>query len=130
MIKLIKQKLENQVVSLELAKRMKQLGFKQESLFYWYTNTGEVVYFDEPGAAETRQNPNFKDVILPAYSVAELGGMLRRALKKSSGLMIMGPRGYCKRTCQNIKNFKDEAENRAKLLIYLAETDLINPTKL
>ena len=28
-------KLENQVVSLELAKKLKELGFEQKSLFYW-----------------------------------------------------------------------------------------------
>lgn len=28
-------KLEDQVVSLELAKKLKELGYKQESLFYW-----------------------------------------------------------------------------------------------
>jgi hypothetical protein len=30
--------LENQVVSLELAKKLKELGMKQESLFYWCGN--------------------------------------------------------------------------------------------
>jgi len=31
-------KLEDQVCSLELAKRLKDLGMKQESLWYWIPN--------------------------------------------------------------------------------------------
>ena len=41
-------KLENQVVSLELAKKLKKLGVKQSSIFYWlphYNSTADT-FFD------------------------------------------------------------------------------------
>lgn len=39
-------KLEQQVVSLELAKQLKELGVKQDSLFYWDTDyeNGRVIF--------------------------------------------------------------------------------------
>jgi hypothetical protein len=33
-------KLEDQVCSLELAKRLQELGVKRESLFYWHEEQG------------------------------------------------------------------------------------------
>ena len=33
---LIKMKIENQVCSLELAKKLKELGVEQDSYFFWY----------------------------------------------------------------------------------------------
>ena len=40
-------KLENQVVSLELAKQLKELGVEQESLFYWVKGKMEYGYEGE-----------------------------------------------------------------------------------
>ncbi len=60
--------LEQQVVSLELAKRMKELGFKQESLFEWIS----IPYLDKWEVSKrwgNRIGPS-------AYTVAELGEFL------------------------------------------------------
>src|SRR5436853_6300896 len=75
--------LEKQVVSLDLAKRLKELGVKQESLFYWIKHrqtawpepqlwfTGEIHRYNE-------ESPNaFKiDILSSTFTVAELGEML------------------------------------------------------
>ena len=42
-------KLENQVVSLEIAKSLKELGVKQESLFYWVSRGNGVWVWLENG---------------------------------------------------------------------------------
>lgn len=61
-------KLEDQVVSLELAKRLKELEVMQESLFFWCDNwvhSQDSVYHS-PTSSET----------FSAFTVAELGEML------------------------------------------------------
>ena len=70
-------KLEQQVCSLELAQKLKELGVKQESLFYWtYSNmfgniTFYLQYFPEiEGGYDGLEND------VSAFTVAELGEML------------------------------------------------------
>src|SRR5258706_5692321 len=62
-------KLEDQIVSLELAKRLKEFGVKQESLFYWFIN--QLVYMCDLSKWEKS-----KKYIFSAFTVAELGEML------------------------------------------------------
>jgi len=70
-------KLEDQVCSLELAKRLKELGVKQESYFYWISDedenfvvpTGTYDWGDWPGYEKFE--PKYS-----AFTVAELGEML------------------------------------------------------
>ena len=107
-------KLEQQVCSLELAKQLKELGFKQESLFWWQDcgdGTVELMY--------GKTDSNFGIPVqyyYPAYTVAELGEML--------------PLGYA--SWRNRKDFmcqdhleeleiraETEVDARAKMLIYL-----------
>jgi len=69
--------LEKQVVSLELAKKLKELGVKQESLFYW---VGDHSNPDTPWTIEnwriTDKDNRLKnwqsDTPISAFTVAEL----------------------------------------------------------
>lgn len=69
---------EPRVVSFEIAKRLKDLGVEQESFWVW-------VYFQpdrrEDGKWELRKfsdSYNFKDSRISAFTVGELGDILRQ----------------------------------------------------
>ena len=62
-------KLENQVVSLELAKQLKELGFEQESYFYYSNEIGKIV-----GSSYKETHNRLK--FISAYTVAELYSLL------------------------------------------------------
>jgi len=140
-------KLEQQVVSLELAKKMKELGFEQESYLYW-VNVKSM---------QPQSDVNFwgiwrgmKDEILgvdvskniSAYTVAELGEMLPAEVwllneppfKKQYLLTINRYTksndwsvSYVRKDDQDFidERAKTEADARAKMLIYLKENNLI-----
>lgn len=141
-------KLEHQVVSLELSQKLKELGFEQESLFYW--QQGNLFLPDD----KEIQNDwkvgifgafNDKEFI-SAYTVAELGEMLPEILPVkgratdydtdySLSISKLENRctweicycggGDCGCYGNKIIEEKTEADARAKMLIYLKENKLI-----
>ena len=140
-------KLEQQVVSLELAKKMKELGFEQESYLYWVnvksTQPQSDVNFwgiwrgmkDEILGVDVSKN-------ISAYTVAELGEMLPAEVwllneppfKKQYLLTINRYTksndwsvSYVRKDDQDFidERAKTEADARAKMLIYLKENNLI-----
>lgn len=103
--------LSKQVVSSELAKRLKELGVKQESLFYW--TTGGVVYRSEM--------PFWLESNYSAFTVTELGEMLPvtcTSAKRSSEWVC-----HYFSNDDTKKSFiaETEANARAKCLIMLRE---------
>lgn len=112
-------KLEEQVVSLELAKKLKELGVKQESYWYHATSfTGEMrLYHDTEHKDDNRA--------ISAFSVAELGEMLPDDVaeyKESGSWNVLSEK--------HIKGYSgNEADARAKMLIYLIENKLYEPTQ-
>lgn len=121
-------KLEQQVVSLELAKKLKELGVKQESEFYWTEFFGDRYEIKHKDFASGGQTGNCS-----AFTVAELGEMLPDgyvAVKQPDG-WYHGD--YAHDLEDGIfvnthlgSNADTEADARAKMRIYLLENNLIN----
>jgi hypothetical protein len=70
--------LEKQVCSLELARKLKALGVKQESLFWWYRYYQETDAEPIEGVGIEYQGEDGRggEMICSAFTVAELGEML------------------------------------------------------
>ncbi len=112
-------KLEKQLCSLELAKKLKALGVKQDSHFKWL-NTPTRGWMTFPRTIAGNEE-NYS-----AFSVAELGEMLPSMT--ISYHQTLGE-WSCKypETEHVIKMEMTEADARAKMLIYLLENKLIQP---
>lgn len=132
--------LEKQVTNLKLSKKLKKLGVKQESLFWWCD--GDLVartvlnFLIETsdrlfGCGATSGEPEIYGAeddeyeLISAFTVAELGEKLAKAFNQLPGTMIMNPKGKFKKLWTAITGFDNEAENRAKVLIYLIENNLL-----
>lgn len=118
-------KLENQVTSLEVSQKLKALGVKHESFFWWdgfgRFDGGFSIHYPRPvmGGA--------KSLTFSAFTVAELGEMLPEYIVT----MKRNPDEYA---CFNhiTHTSKDygvhvattEADARGKMLIYLLENNL------
>lgn len=127
-------RIEDQVVSLELAKELKTLGEKQDSFWYWVIIDG---YFDyqlvQKGYDPHLRKPT-KD-FCSAFTVAELGEMLpqyaesyRIATNNFSCKfceLIEDEKGNPKNGKAIINVAKTEADARAKMLIYLIKNKLV-----
>jgi hypothetical protein len=70
--------LESQVCSLELAKKLKELGLKQNSYYFWKTYPDSVINNGEPYlvAYNSRYMTSKGRIEGSAFTVAELGEML------------------------------------------------------
>lgn len=131
-------KLEDQVVSLELAKRMKELGFEQESYFRWANiNAKDGVVWDlyvHP-SIDNRPHPDLWKFGISAYTVAELGEMLpcnafSGKIKTTETTDPDSKELICFECWNNGfgggRYYEDtEADARAKMLIYLKENNLL-----
>jgi|TARA_R100001530_G_scaffold135693_1_gene113566 hypothetical protein len=112
-------KLEDQVVSLELAKKLKELKVKQESLWYHYR------IGDKWGIKLTKPTiENEHSEFYSAFTVSELGEILPetnwQTYREKKGWIITDHQ-------INLPTQKadTEADARAKMLIYLLENKLI-----
>ncbi|SRR6266702_6047336 len=128
-------KIGKQVTSLELSKKLKELGVKQESLFSWFYDEedkdNQGIAFDiQYSDASTYDEDKW---ICSAFTVAELGELLP-----------MGAKSFVSSHGRNVKKWvtewsgiplewdrseqkfaHTEADARAKMLIYLIEHELV-----
>ena len=122
-------KLESQVCSLELAQKLKELGVEQDSLWFW-GNYESRMYQKDNGwrITDTLYAGDYEAWIgehYSAFTVAELGEMLLNAFIKIKDKEIIDPRGRYNRLVKKMYSFEEEANARAKMLIYLLENKLI-----
>lgn len=139
--------LDQQCVSLEVARKLKDLNVKQESQFYWYEgyNSWLLHYIDYNNWEEDHKI--FIEHNSPCYSaftVAELGEMLPERLDKNRNQYIKFQKTRCESTqknhylCSYIEDGgyhmdyvehdcsdENEANARAKMLIHLLENNLM-----
>ncbi len=133
-------KLEQQVVHLDLSKRLKELGVKQESLFRWkkYSLKDEAVLFFDPENHLATLSGRI-EYELSAFTVAELGDMLPRNLTYNNQIFSLN----CGRTFSGFwmisyetiadswrsvllsEMAQTEADARAKIIIQMIEEKLI-----
>lgn len=126
-------KLENQVVSLELAKKLKELGVKQKSVFWWFQST-QTAFPDpwiifEPVPCSIREQDGEK---VAAFTVAELGEMFMHGQVGEGRYYVAqtGKQLYLRQVSNQYERWSmriedTEADARAKVLIYLIENNLI-----
>ena len=133
-------KLEQQVVSLELAKKLKELGFRDESAFAWCPDRKKIVTgcFDAPTPKDYNEYSNR----IAAYTVAELGKMLPLNINAKStkdgrriiayylhydcgGLVLSYEHHLNTKQVLCRSDGINEANARAKMLIYLKENNLL-----
>ncbi len=104
-------KLEDQVCSLELSKRLKKLGVKQESLWDWADYDGDWKLYPRDYHPEDITHYS-------AFTVAELGEILPLGIdhfKKEDGWCVEEP-------MENLTVNADTFANAmAKMVIYLKE---------
>lgn len=110
-------KIEDQVCSLDSAKRLKDLGFEQESLFWWNRHVSSRDWsIDDVNKSKISHWES-----VSAYTVSELGELL----KSDSCAIYWGGKSWGGKDDDFICSVKTEAEARALRLIYLIEQGLI-----
>ncbi len=127
-------KLESQVTSLELSKRLKELGVKQESYFQWRCTESEEnpPHWHIEYGRDDFHYPNY----VSAFTVAELGEMLPESIEETEWTHILEidhwDEGKWHIVYASAKgdyfaevHAETEADARAKMLIYLIENNLI-----
>ena len=123
--------LSKQVVSLEIAKKLKELGVKQDSVFVWlYRNYKISMPPQEDWQIELRQTSYHKEgEIYSAFTVAELGEMLPTNTatfrETTKNKLFVCTRNELSTLSLLSFRAETEADARGKTLIYLLENKLM-----
>lgn len=130
-------KLEQKCISLEIAKKMKAMGFPQRGYFYWCIDPHGI---KEPFLYSYRQaeNGGFTEKYA-AFDVAELGGMLPAGKVNESYIISYHPHRDCYivdlynfTAAVSEKSFSApiEPDARAEMLMWCAENGMVDITRL
>lgn len=112
----------DQVCSLEYAKRLKELGVKQDSYFTYLVNNINGLHCVDLFSQDVWVMPAKNAISYAAYTVAELGIMLGKRFDTGMGEDKWVCRYFEKDTDKIHHAIADtEADARAKMLIYLIE---------
>ncbi len=97
-------KLEDQVTNLELSKKLKELGIKQNSLFWWSREHQKALH--KITFSYSKFETADKEPHISAFTVAELGEMLPKTIKS--------PKAGDKRNWQDVSHIstKEREEMR------------------
>lgn len=108
---------EQQVSSLELSRRLNELGVPQNSLFYWHRNLETGYYLSRPDFYANGVKEGYLWEAFSAFTVAELGAILKKycTLKQLHFQADVAARG----------GYLFDADFWAFFLIYLIENGLI-----
>jgi len=135
--------LEKQVVSLELAKKLKELGFEQESYFWWQLHNDKEYHLrDSESATGDEATFSLHKEWCSAYTVAELGEMLPDRLDEKAQATDyethyffeitkdvkkweVSYRGSGDSGCKIFVGDENLSNAMAKVLIYLKDNNLI-----
>lgn len=122
-------KIEEQIVSLAVAKRLKELGVKQQPWFFWVNlrdknaeTKWEVAYAGDKRLAKVDMYEWY-----PAYTVGELGELLPweyTTLKNLAGKYVGVQTRVGTSPLLLLEGRKNEAETRGLLLAHLLEYSL------
>lgn len=121
-------KKEDQVANVELSKELKDLGVKQDSVWFWNSCITSRLYLSVDNPLEDRLTTDgtYLQYSLSAYTVAELGKMLPYKIEGEYFLRTGKTERYYQVSYfdldlnQKHTEFEEkEADARAKMLIYL-----------
>lgn len=129
-------KLEDQVCSFELSKKLKELRVKQESLYYWRI-PNEPRRAENAGAFLLRADQNVSETnwfdYYSAFSVAELGNLVPDSIKKGNSTYFLTIEKTSENWWVRYPGNKDAAVKAesmavalAKMLVYLLENKLLS----
>ena len=143
--------LEKQLVSLELSKRLKELGVKQDNIFCWITTADDTItrtnrvvnpnLYTEIMTTEKAEMCTY-EILCSAFGVSELGEMLPVEITDTNGHYYLWYRkinskewyvSYSHRRnelCLSEEVEDTLADAMAKMLIYLIENNYIEVEKL
>jgi len=138
-------KLEQQVVSLELARKLKEAGVKQESYAYWLERKNErpvpLASFESGAWNSVHQGYEVMSKIASAFTASELGEMLPRIHVQDSRIYKLTcfkelrndkEEWLCRYECETNNGYHQQTaytltDAMAKMLIYLLENKLLTP---